>query len=1110
MDRPATPPEFEDLLAQAGWIRGLADRLVTDPALRDDVAQQAMLVAWEKRPAIVNLRAWLHRFVRNSAFESNRAARRRRRLESGAAPVESAEPAADLVAQAELQGRLVQAVLELDEPYRSTVLERYFRGCTAAEIAASTGVSAATVRSRLKRALDQLRARFEPEQRANRGAWSGLLLPVVRPEAPALSAAAGLALGGLVMNLKGILIGAAAVGAAVTVWWGLSGDDPSAGDSAAVASDATVAVAPALDAVQEARDDNVDDVAAAVVGETTRIKVPHSGTPLAGRVTDRETGRPVERFRLLLVRTSTASMAAGEPGARSVRESVEDPEGRFRIPLTQPGTYRLEVQSSRFLTETLEDLRIEVPDGLTDLEVQLDPGLSVAGRVLDDRTGAPIEGAIVGTAHRSVSDLAHLLRGEPERCLHTRTDATGRFALSGLGGESQEIAAVHDDYAEGWQPVVPGRDGTVEIRLKRGARIFGTAFDDAGQPKEGVWITLFGDEIPLQRPLVTGPGGAFRSPPVRPGVVELRAWPPRGVDPEQFNFSAEWQVAEVEGEDLQVDFGTRTDYVTWRGAFYGPDGKPQGEGQIQLAWQPASWADYESRLGHIRYAECNEDGRFEVRKLPQGRYQLRLYLADGSMANDERMVMFDTPGLVELDVRLDEVDADGTLGQIRGAVIDGASGMPIRGERGFVIAHWWSPTFGSKTVNLDDAGRFHLVNLRPGSYDLSVHISNRPSGRRIDVEVRPGEVVEGVRLAIPAGGRLRLLLAGFRESDSREFGFELRREGRSGPRSPTSRLAENGTWEGTWSLEAGSWQLRLAHDDVGAVHRTVQVHEGRLTDVLVQRGDLLPYATSVTVTGRLARPDGSGVAGKTIALFALDRLGPNKDKRSRVATTDSQGRFSLDGIEPGRWSVNARLGSGRIADFADLVIPAAAASPYPLDLVLATGSVSGQLADAQTGLPFDAEGPLWWVFVMDPERRQAVAQIQGGQTGDRFELPGIPAGEFRLKVHAKGYNDYVLNGLRHPGGGNVDLGHIELEPCGVLEFEVVNEAGEPVAAFRVICDGRTLLDHQRDALGEGRYRHANLPTGSVTIEVEADGYRAARETLTLIAGQPAQVRFVLK
>jgi hypothetical protein len=72
---------------------------------------------------------------------------------------ERTPPTDELAAQAELRRKLVQAVLDLHEPYRSTILLSFMQDLSPSVIAARTGTLPATVRSRLKRALDQLRRR---------------------------------------------------------------------------------------------------------------------------------------------------------------------------------------------------------------------------------------------------------------------------------------------------------------------------------------------------------------------------------------------------------------------------------------------------------------------------------------------------------------------------------------------------------------------------------------------------------------------------------------------------------------------------------------------------------------------------------------------------------------------------------------------------------------------------------------------------------------------------------------------------------------------------------------------------------------------------------------
>src|SRR6185503_12638824 len=66
-----------------------------------------------------------------------------------------------------------------------TLLLHYFEELSPAEIAARQGIPAATVRSRLKRGLDDLRARLDRAHDGRRRAW---LVPVGALAAPRASA----------------------------------------------------------------------------------------------------------------------------------------------------------------------------------------------------------------------------------------------------------------------------------------------------------------------------------------------------------------------------------------------------------------------------------------------------------------------------------------------------------------------------------------------------------------------------------------------------------------------------------------------------------------------------------------------------------------------------------------------------------------------------------------------------------------------------------------------------------------------------------------------------------------------------------------------------------
>jgi len=211
---PRGPVDQAVLLEQVSWIRRLARELVADRELAEDLVQETCVVALEQAPReTTKLRAWLAEVLRNLLRQHARGQGRRSAREARAARPEALEPTDELVARVLLQRELVNAVLALNEPYRSTVLLRFFEELPPREIARRTGVPLATVQSRLQRALAQLRERLDAE----RPAWAGLLLAWARePFGPPTL------LSVLMKTQVALVAGVAALAATAIVWWSAS------------------------------------------------------------------------------------------------------------------------------------------------------------------------------------------------------------------------------------------------------------------------------------------------------------------------------------------------------------------------------------------------------------------------------------------------------------------------------------------------------------------------------------------------------------------------------------------------------------------------------------------------------------------------------------------------------------------------------------------------------------------------------------------------------------------------------------------------------------------------------------------------------------------------
>lgn len=166
------------LLREGQWVRRLAVGLV-GPDQADDVVQETMLSTLRHPPpASRPLRPWLARVARNVVRMNHRAGKRRRLRDEQYASEdkEGGADAAALLDRLTAQRMLADHLAELPEPFRSTLLKRYYDEKCSREIAEDLDVPDGTVRWRIKRGLELLRARLREKE--GRG-WRRALLPLV-------------------------------------------------------------------------------------------------------------------------------------------------------------------------------------------------------------------------------------------------------------------------------------------------------------------------------------------------------------------------------------------------------------------------------------------------------------------------------------------------------------------------------------------------------------------------------------------------------------------------------------------------------------------------------------------------------------------------------------------------------------------------------------------------------------------------------------------------------------------------------------------------------------------------------------------------------------------
>lgn len=485
MDARATPadPTHEDLerlLSHAEWLRALARRLVRDAATAEDLVQDTWIAALKSPPDPGRpVRPWLAGVARRLARMRARTEGRRTRRQTVAARRDELPSTAELIEGVDTQRRLAEVVLELSEPYRTTVLLRYFHDLSAAEISRRQGVPAGTVRWRLKRGLDELRERLDRRWGGRRSWCLAFTVLVESGESIGVPAAWAAVLGSLWLR-------AAAAGALVAalVLIGVRALRPDGARS--LPAPARVADVAALGPRLPGEAPVATGAGRASVSPPGAAAPAEGPAPLALTLLESD-GESAQGLRAVLV----DRLGAG-------RVAVSDRDGVLRFePGAGPGTLYVERRSAFVHCQ-----EIELAAGET--ELRLPSGLALAGRVLID--GAPPEEPITleldyDTRIFDGREPPPPVRDELGVCRRTSatTDAAGAFAFRALDpGWSGEmwvppgyVFAGHRSRAQGASLHVRGPQVGLVVEVERLPRVTGRVIGADGRtPVAGAQLLL--------------------------------------------------------------------------------------------------------------------------------------------------------------------------------------------------------------------------------------------------------------------------------------------------------------------------------------------------------------------------------------------------------------------------------------------------------------------------------------------------------------------------------------------------------------------------------------------------------------------------------------------
>jgi len=756
----------------------------------------------------------------------------------------------------------------------------------------------------------------------------------------------------------------------------------------------------------------------------------------------------------LKVRATTDVLFGAERGPVATTSS----DGSFSLRGLSAGRWFLRVASPHHLPLS-QELTLAIGELRRDLVLQLQPGASIGGQVLDDR-GWPVAGVQVGCLRKELRGGVEVERLQFEDAV--TTDAGGYFVIGGVAGTSTSLSTRSPGHATTTVPEVEAGTMDLVVRIDRLAELRGWLRGGSGGPIAGSFVRLergAGAGSPLDlggagSAAVTAEDGSFVLQGVRPGQYDLVAEGSSHLSAKLAGVTvAPGQM--LSGLLLQAAVGSNLVVLV-----RDPQGAPLPSATVRVR----PWAD------------------------------LKPAAAFGPGIRVARSVRSSVGGAVW---------ADGTASAEREAKSDAAGRVVFHalpaGEWRVGASHAAHAAAEPQRCQTAASGEVELaVAVRAGGFfEVDVVDANG--------EACPGQAVVCESLPAPGGAASQ----GDADHEPMQGTCDAKGHCRLGP-------LPAGNYQLALPKPASSRQLGDAvvvmangePDKLAGSEQQVALTSGAVVPVRLQRPALS------RLHGRLLGPDG-GIAGGKVSLHrgAAELVGLElpgfASALSRVTTAD--GQFDFRDLEAGEYTVRyGRAGALLMAE-TKLTVPPGGGE-LQQDLLLQTGTLRVQAWDAAAGAPVaEVEVQLTRHTPggkATTQRRAMVMSIstseEGGETtrmsfGGPRAMTGadgwavvedVPAGAYDLKLESGRHAPVALSNREVVVGQVTDCGRLELQPAGAVRGTVLTADGNAVELALVF---HKLLPEGADAsprpAQQGKFRVEGLAPGRYRFWARSLGLR---------------------
>ncbi|MBY0090740.1 carboxypeptidase regulatory-like domain-containing protein [Priestia aryabhattai] len=790
-----------------------------------------------------------------------------------------------------------------------------------------------------------------------------------------------------------------------------------------------------------------------VLSTVSLALTPDPGT-IQGQITSAQTGTPLVDTQIRVIGNNGALVAVIQT----------DINGNYSLQGLKPGTYTIVFLNPNFQSETF-GFAVGAGDVFTlNAALEPDPGF-ITGTVFDLQTGIPLAGAVVQVfPSQSLIPIASAV-----------TDQSGSYNVPGVEPGEYTVVANATNYARTIVGTTVFSDETVVANLSLTpdpATISGTISTTDGTPIPGATVRIVDQSETLLGTGITDQNGLFTIGNLPPGF--------QSVIISASGFSNQLIGITLSPGQLVTDFTAQL--MANPGSLDGVVVNQQTGESIAGASVAIRRAGATAII--VANVTTNSEGNYLVDNLTPGSYLVTATQSGFGTNTVGATIISDT-------VATANIFLTSLSGLITGTVTD-PQGNPITGSNTEIQVFDQNGTL-LKSLLADNTGMFTVLDLAPGSYELTITAPNFAT-RTISANVVSEQTTSLAAVLQPNPASV------FGQITSQTTGEAI------GSAIVTITLPNGITVGGAVTDQNGSFVisdlppqtlvLAITADNFGIISQSVMLNPGQALETNIS---LLP-SVGILRGSVFNEQTGQPIAGATLEVFDYTR--------GMIATivTDTFGFYEVSNLFPGSYRLIASAQSyGAIVQEAN--IEAGQETILNFFLPPNPGTIQGTISNRQTGellsgasiiiRQFSPTGPI-------------IASLSTDQNG-LFVLNNLAPGTYAVVALDTNFGSQAASVFVESDVLSTVSISLVSNP-GIVQGTLTNEqTGEPLTnAFVRVLDNNRVIIQEVQTDTNGNYRVEGLAPGEYILIAISANFQRESVGFIVASGQTNTVNVALK